>query len=203
MALAETCRGVAVNVTTVLGIDPSTTATGLAVWHLNPTGTVRTTVTTLETDAGDPMELRWHQMATRIWAHIDTGHTVAVMEGAVDRTGRGNTTQVLAELRGVIRYGLWLRGVPYAQPRPTTVKKYAGNGSWGKETMMLAARQQMATAVGWPRTFDEADAMWCMAMGMERIGRSVVARTIRRAEALMVVDWPETWPSQMEGDTPE
>lgn len=192
------------NVTTVLGIDPSLSATGLAVWRRDRAarGGARTTVTALETDTDVPTELRWHQIATRMWSHVDVGHTVAVMEGAIDVAGRGRTTQTLGELRGVLRYGLWLRGVPTVQPRPTTVKKYAGNGSWGKETMQVAARSQMATAVGWPRTYDEADAMWCLAMGMHKLGHPVVDPTVRRAEALMVPDWPDTWPSEVEGETP-
>lgn len=197
---ADAIRAVVpVTITTVLGIDPSKSATGLAVWRSD--GYV--CLTTLETDTGVADEQRWHQIATRIWSHIiPDGHTYAVMEGAIDVKGRGNTTQALGELRGVLRYGLWLRGVPYIQPRPTTVKKYAGNGGWGKETMLVAARSQLATPVQYARTFDEADALWCLALGMHAAGRPLVDPTQRRVETIMSLDWPMVWPSKLEGDTP-
>lgn len=186
---------------TFLGIDPSTSATGLAVWRTDGT-TAHTTVTHLETSADTRTELRWHQITTRIWPHIVPGETYAVMEGPIDRPGRGQTTQVLGELRGVIRYGLFLRGVPYIQPKPSTVKAFAGNGSWGKETMLVAARSQMATSLAYARTFDEADALWCLAMGMYRWGRPPVDRTLKRSGHINALDWPRAWPSLMEGDTP-
>lgn len=198
-----TAGGVA-PMTVVLGIDPSLSATGLAVWRDDPAAHqgVHTTVTTLETSPDDPAELRWHQILTRIWPHIVPGQTCAVIEGPVDRPGRGATTQALAELRGPLRYGLWLRGVPFVQPRPTTVKGFAGNGSWGKETMLVAARSQLSTPVGYPRTFDEADALWCLAMGLYRAGHHVVDRTIKRDAHVEGVDWPMSWPSKMKGEHP-
>lgn len=188
-------------VVTVLGIDPSMSATGLAVWRDDGVS-IHTHVVTLETAAGIPTEQRWHQIACRIWPHI-VGTTAAVMEGAIDVKGRGQTTQHLAELRGVIRYGLWLRGVAYVQPRPTTVKKYAGNGGWGKETMQVAARSQLATPLGWASTFDEADALWCLALGLHKLGRPVVDPTPRRVETIMSITWPTSWPrTTTKGNTP-
>lgn len=185
--------------TTIIGIDPSMSATGLAVWHDGGT-TITVTVGTLETATDLPAEQRWHQIAARIWPHVEIGNTAVVMEGAIDVAGRGRTTQTLGELRGVLRYGLWLRGVPYIQPRPTTVKKYAGNGGWGKETMQVAARTQLATTLAWAKTFDEADALWCLALGLHKTGRPVVDPTPRRVETVMSITWP-AWP-QMKG-TPE
>lgn len=179
-------RGVCTMTTrTVIGLDLSLSRTGVAVWR---NGLV--VLRSFETSPDTMDTVRWHQIAVRIWPFITAKDTHAVIEGPVDIKGRGNTTQTLAELRGVIKYGLMLRGVPYVEPRPTTVKKYAGNGSWGKETMLEQARAQMATECSvWPANYDEADALWCMAMGCHRDGHPLVKATMRRNEAVAA-----TWP---------
>jgi Holliday junction resolvasome RuvABC endonuclease subunit len=83
----------------------------------------------------------------------------------------GRSTVSLAELGGIVRYGLWCEGIIYIDVPPSTLKKYAtGKGNADKGAMLVAAVKRL----GYEGTDNnEADARWLHAVGMALMGKPV------------------------------
>jgi len=194
--------------TAIMGLDLSLSATGLATWYsADHDRTPR--VATIRTPADWPDEGRWEKIAGTVWRTIaengpDPFRTLIVVEGRINIRGRaelvggkaritgarGDTTLDLAELRGVIRYGLWRRGVPVAVVHPATLKRFAtGNGAANKETMVLAAERRLG-AVCPISNNNEADALWLLSMALHHHGRPLCPMPAKNVEALASVTWP-------------
>lgn len=139
----------------VVGIDPSLTATGIA--------TVAA-VTTINTGRKRGME-RLAYIENVVFASVLPGELV-VIEGYSH--GSQHNSHAMGELGGVIRLDLWKRGVRYIDVAPLRLKKYAtGKGLADKTAVVVAARDRL----GYDGTNDnEADALWLRAIGMDLIG---------------------------------
>ena len=69
---------------TVIGIDASLTATGVAVWRDG-----RVFLDTIRTSPETPLPVRWRQITSRIWPCITT-NTVAAREGVFKERLKGD-----------------------------------------------------------------------------------------------------------------
>jgi Holliday junction resolvasome RuvABC endonuclease subunit len=179
-----------------LAVDPSLTATGLAV--TGPTGPVW--VTTITTKPQPVPAARHRAILRPIFAVADQyrGNCHAIVEGRIlprantgeTGTGRASTALDLAELRGVLLYGLYVRGVPVAQPHPAHLKKYAtGRHNASKEDMRVAADRHLRGLHECANN-NEADALWLLVMLLHRHGKPVIDRTVLQAATLDKVEWP-------------
>lgn len=169
--------------TTIIGVDPSMAATGLAVWRNE-----RAYCDTLTTSPRAGTVIRWREILQRVWSQVD-GPTVMVVETLpVGHTGVSNLLIERAGLLALLQYGASSRDIPFALVNPTTLKMYAtGKGNASKADMLAAARDDRADV----RNDNEADAYWCATMALDhyRYGRTL--RSIpRQAEALRRVEWP-------------
>jgi crossover junction endodeoxyribonuclease RuvC len=146
----------------VLGIDPSLTATGVAL----PDGTVATVAVKLSKGG----RLKHVRESDRLIAIRDR---VACLLDDVDLVvvegysyGSGFQAHQLGELGGVLRVLLTEAGVAWVEVAPTRVKRYAtGKGNAGKADMLLAAQcAGVATT-----DHNAADAWWLRAVGVHAL----------------------------------
>lgn len=170
---------------TVVGVDPSMTATGVAVLR---NGSEYSYTVTSSPDEDDT--LRWNRVTAKVFAEFDT-RTVVVIEdlpkGPIKATGKFIER---AGLLALLRYGASRRGFPVALVNPTTLKKFAtGNGGAGKPDMMRAARLLLDAR---PSNDNEGDAVWCRTMACLRYQIPCTVRdlTTTQLDAIDVVKWP-------------
>ena len=135
-----------------LGLDLSLTRSGIALGSTELIERCSHAATTPE--FGEPMA-RIHF----IWSEIDVmlrrgvPDIVVIEDYAWSRTTNGPT---LGELGGVVRYQLWLRGIPWLTAPSTTIKKFAtGSGRASKDEMVAAALPYWSDI----SCHDEADAV--------------------------------------------
>lgn len=161
----------------VVGIDPSLTATGLAL----PDGGL--TVVGGAADLGDERLVVIH----RAVADACTRHrpVLAVIEDLPKHAhGAGLTGMV----QGVVRLALRQAGVPYARMVAATLKKYAtGDGGAVKPDMRMALYKR--TGID-ERNEDKVDAWWLRHAGLDWLGRPVVELPKQQRAALTRVTWP-------------
>lgn len=159
----------------VLGVDPSLTATGIAM----PTGEVFTITTRLRGMA------RLDHIAGVV-VKAATGADVVAIEGYA--FGHARQAAHLGELGGTIRLDLWRTGVTYVDVPPLTVKKYAtGKGNAGKDEVLAAAIRRLGYT---GHSNDEADALWLRAVTADAYGAPVVTVPAAHRAALDKVGWP-------------
>jgi Holliday junction resolvasome RuvABC endonuclease subunit len=183
-------------VTTVIGIDPSLSALGLAVWQSGrplQLLTVREPAWSTACPAHVLPE-RCDRISRRVTGWVEaTGPTLAVIEGIIkpsEEQARGMSTLDIARLRGVIECDLFRVGVPIVRIHPSTLKAYAVKGGATKAQMLAAARAVLGAR--YPVANDnEADAFWLFAMAAHQYGRRVVPATPQRLRSLRTVTgWP-------------
>ena len=183
--------------TTVVAIDPSLTGTGLCTWRDG-----RFYLDTIHTTPNIPAPERHHRIVMRVLgmapdlavieARIDIAPRAEIVNGKAKVTAgqRGNSTLDLAELRGVIMYGLWSRKVPVAVVHPATLKAYAtGNGGANKQAMLTAARGRLGEHF-FVRTDDEADAAFLLAAALDHYGAPLWRPPAKQRAALDRITWP-------------
>ncbi|MBM0256362.1 crossover junction endodeoxyribonuclease RuvC [Micromonospora sp. 4G55] len=177
-------------VTTVLGIDASLTATGIAAWRDGrlSTATIRTTP-----EMGDHRTRR-HHIAAQIAPYV-TRNTLAVKEAVPLYKGKGarDNALELSALGGVIEDALLMRWVRIVIVQPTQVKQFAtGSGAADKDQMVAAAREQIGVHVA---NDNEADALWLAAMGLHRYGRPLDPHRLPAMRARLLAKLAEQWPT--------
>lgn len=179
---------------TVIGVDPSLSRTGVAVWRDGAVSTL--SIPTTRQDG--PRVVRERIICGRIMPLIGgLGRTVAIVEAVhMSRLQRGRTALDLAGLHDVIVYGLHARGVTVGVASPQCAKVIAtGNGAASKARMLEAAEQQFAITVA---NTDEADAAWLMAAGVVAGGGQVRGWPTlfdqARADTLKKIDWIGSYP---------
>lgn len=171
----------------VLGIDPSLTATGVAL----PDGSV--TTIRIKVPKGGAKHVREtdrlivvRDRVSALLADVD----LVVVEGY--SYGSGFQAHQLGELGGVLRVLLTETGVTWVEVAPTRVKRYAtGKGNANKDAMLQAAR------FAGVNTGDHncADAWWLRAVGVHAATRMPVpdvAQTPDRAAIAAEVEIPPT-----------
>lgn len=159
-------------VTTVIGIDPSLSATGIARWRQGRLSTI-----TIPTNDKASFEDRIRTITGHIWPLVTRRTFVVLEEPIAGQNGR--TTMKLAGLHYIIRYGLYARNVDFGTMAATALKSWAtGHGGASKEDMVRLATATFGPgadlAMGsWSPMFDkvdqnshEADALWLMAAGL-------------------------------------
>jgi hypothetical protein len=166
-------------VPSVVGLDLSLTATGLA----NTTGTQRIRCGDLRGCA------RFSWIASAVF---DDGTTQAadlvVIEGPSYGSMSGAGHHEAAGLWWHITYRLEALEVPYAVVPPSTLKKFAaGRGNATKPDMRMALFQRAGLDL---RDDNQVDAWWLRAAGLQALGHPLVELPTAQREALDKVAWP-------------
>jgi crossover junction endodeoxyribonuclease RuvC len=177
-------------VTRVLGVDPSLTATGLAIINDAITGNGHAQTATIRSAPVGPSLTarlaRIDDITGDIEAHA--GADLVVIEGPSLHSRDAGTWE---------RAGLWWHtirrihayGVPVVEVPPTTVKKFAtGKGNADKVAVSVAMSRL------WPdvdaASDNEWDALALAHIGAQRLGMDVPSRA-HHADALGKIQWPE------------
>lgn len=178
--------------TTVLGLDLSLSATGLAKWH---NGAVR--VYTIRTAPPPHNHNGWAQayrhrlIARELVRHIEPGATVVAKEARLDSIDvPGNSMLDMAAVHAVVDYVLAAQGVPIAHVNLVYPKGYAtGNARASKEDMVAAARMRLGAHVEC-FNHNEADALWLLAMAMQHYGAPLCPADPKQVGKLDRITWP-------------
>jgi Holliday junction resolvasome RuvABC endonuclease subunit len=180
--------------TTIMGIDHSLAATGLAVWRDGRFVAVRTLRTRNmgEDPHGWATAERHRSIVGRIVPFIVPQDTVAGVEGRIRIKGdqKGDADLDLAGVRAVIEYALAARGVPIASILPVRVKAYALKGNATKAEVLQAARARLGALAGPIEDDDQADAAWIATMLVHRYVGAIVRTTARQAALIGRQAWP-------------
>jgi len=175
-------------VTTIIGVDPSITSTGLVTWRNG-----RIFVATVATHPAAVMAQRHHDIAMRIltMAERNRANTLVVMEGRIKPGDDAvNTALDLAELRGVINHALHVQGIARVDVHPMTLKVFAtGNGRALKSDMTVAARNRLGQHLHVTND-DEADAAFLLAMALHHYRLPLCTTTDKQAMAAERAPWP-------------
>jgi crossover junction endodeoxyribonuclease RuvC len=179
--------------TTIIGVDPSLSATGLARWHDG-----HIVVTTVSTPVGELSAARHHTIVMRILGMRGTNTikpaTLVVIESPILPRGEDvKNRQVpldLFALRAVIYHGLYSYGIPWVEVHPSTLKLYAtGNGRASKADMLTAARGRLGKHL-FAADHNEADAAWLMAMGVGQYVEPLCPLPQTNRKAMATPKWP-------------
>jgi len=168
--------------TTVIGIDPSYSCTGVAVWV---DGDVRTF--SVRTSPTLPRVQRQHAIASDVVACLDpTEPTVCVIEG-VYQSGFGRVSLDLAGLHDVLVYEFVRYGARVGVVAAKSAKLFAtGDGAADKKAMLLAAKLLLGRQVS---NHNEADALWFMTMGVYWMGHAQPLNMDVRNDAVSKIKW--------------
>jgi len=166
------------NKPTVLGVDLSLTATGIAL-PAGGTTTVRT-----RTEDGD------HRLNQIINEVIDAlaGSRSTLLVVIEDLPIHARSAGITGMVHGAVRAALNDEQFPYALVPPATLKKYAtGRGNATKPDMRMALYRRAGIDL---RDDNQADAWWLRAMGLDHLGHPPVDLPKAQREALAKVYWP-------------
>jgi Holliday junction resolvasome RuvABC endonuclease subunit len=169
---------------TVLGLDLSLTATGVAG---NAGGGWATVIK-------PPAKLRGHERMAYIRGQILDLHLPGVDLVAIEGPSYGSQAgqaghHERAGLFWLVTHYLWAEGRPFAVIPPATVKKYAtGRGNAGKDDIMREVARRFPWFGG---DNNAADATVLAAAAAEHLGVPMVLMPADRRAALAAVDWPE------------
>lgn len=166
----------------ILALDLSLSSTGWArhSWKQISSGVIQGTGTGME---------RFAKIQDGLSPLLSAADLV-VLEG-YSFASRGRAIISLGELGGVVRYRLHLKGIPYVEVPPSCRAKYAtGKGNAGKDAVLAEAIRRLDYG---GHSHDEADALWLLAMTLDRYGihRSNVPKSHRAG--LEKVPWPATF----------
>lgn len=169
--------------TTVLGLDLSLTATGVA--------DIDGTPSTLTSSLTGPARL--HDLRNQVdrLTHTQTTCRVSLVaiEGYAMGSARQSHSYAIGELGGVIRHRLWMHNLPFVEVPPALVKKYAtGKGNAPKDLVLVEAVKRLGYEGS---SKDEADALWLRALVLDALGEPVVTVPAAHREALAKVQIPE------------
>lgn len=178
--------------TRILGIDPSLTATGLALIDTEDRIVPDTWVITSKGKTSDTLAQRQSRLD-----RIAHGVTVLDADLAVIETPAHNQTtghhHDRSGLWWLIVGGLLARDIPVVEVATTTVKKYAtGKGNAPKDAVLLAVARRFPH-VDIPDN-NAADALVLAALGYDHLtGQPLVDLPQANRYALDAVAWPPTW----------
>jgi Holliday junction resolvasome RuvABC endonuclease subunit len=160
----------------VIGVDPSITATGIALSD----GSLVTVGG--KADRGDERLL---DIAIGV-ATAATRADLVVME---DLPTHAHGAGITGMVQGVIRLMCLRASVPYALIPPATLKKYAtGKGNATKADMRMELYRRTGQDV---RDDNQADAAWLRFAGLEHLGQRAVQLPALSVRALDAVAWPD------------
>ena len=171
---------------TVIGLDLSLTATGIAG---NTTGTHPTPWATV---LKPPPRLRGHErlhhLATAITART-THADIVIVEGPSYGSQAGQSGHhERAGLWWHITHQLWQAGTPIAVVPPACLKRYAtGKGNASKDLVLTEVARRFAWC---PGDNNAADAAALAAMGADHYGHALAVMPAANRKGLDAVDWP-------------
>lgn len=140
----------------VLALDLSLTSTG---WAHTDGG-----IGTIEVD-GSGVE-RLDAILGRI-IELSVGADLVLVEGYSMGSRKTSHAHALGELGGLVRWSLWVRGIPYVEVPPSCLKKLAtGKGNAKKEAVLAEAIRRLGYA---GCSTDEADALWLLTAAQVRL----------------------------------
>lgn len=170
----------------VVGIDPSLTATGYA----DKRGAA--TIRTLAKGEGVTDLGRMQTICSQVMRRVrEVEPLLVVIEGLAfaSRTGKPSER---AGLHWMLRDLMQRDGLPVAVVPPASLKKYAcGRGNAQKE-FLLQAHEYEHPGVEVAND-NECDAVWLMAMGLAWLNEPIDPQFEWRAPLLDGVDWPEPY----------
>lgn len=166
---------------TVIGLDLSLTATGIAY-----IGGGTETVKTRSAD-GDRRLLRIAQLIRLV---IQTERPdLAVVE---DLPKHAMAAGITGMVHGAVRAVLLEEGVPYALVSPATLKAFAtGKGNGDKTGMTMAAYKRAGREFPGDTGGNECDAWWLRAAGLDWLGAPEIALPQAQRDRLAKAKWPE------------
>lgn len=161
----------------VLGLDLSLSASGVAYAN----GHV-TTIT--NEDDLNGMDRIAHIVDT-ISRAVVAATELVMIEAPVFYPGHMSGARDIAQLNAIMRWDLWVAGVPYMDVKPSTVKKYAtGNGNAKKLAVLRSAEKRLGYDGD---SYDEADALWLRAVGWAILGVPLLDLPPSHTDALKVL----------------
>lgn len=159
----------------VIGVDPSITATGVALSD----GSLIT--------VGGKAE-RGDERLLDIACMIGTACTQADLVVIEDLPTHAHGAGITGMVQGVIRLMCLRAGVPYATVVAATLKKYAtGSGAANKADMRMALYKRAGFDV---HDDNQVDAWWLRAAGLERLGFPEVEMPSAQVKVLEKAAWP-------------
>lgn len=170
----------------VLGIDPSLTATGIAL----PDGTLRTIKYPKAVVKDMRLQHLYNELDAAIKAHEVTH---AIIEDLPKHAqGAGLTGMV----QGVLRLAMLNNNIPYTTVAPASVKKLAtGKGNATKPDMRVAFLQRTGAD---NRDDNQVDAYWLRQMVLQHLGLAEFSLPKTHTDALLKVVWHEGFPAKAE-----
>lgn len=168
---------------TVIGIDPSMTATGLAYADGSTA-----TVTFSKATTGDARlaHIAMHVKETSILPMTGRSVDLAVIE---DLPTHAHGAGITGMVQGVVRFQLIRDGIAYLTVPAATLKKFAtGSGNAGKPDMRMELYKRTGLDL---RDDNQVDAWWLRALGHELLGQPVVALPKTHTDALGKLTLPE------------
>lgn len=167
---------------TVLGLDLSLTATGVAGNAGHGWADV----------IKPPAHLRGHQRLAHIQAEITDLYLTRVDLVVVEGPSYGSVTGSFHERAGLwwlITHHLWARGTPVAVMPPASLKKWAtGKGNASKDLVLLETVRRYPWFQG---DNNAADALCLAAAGAHQLGVPMATLPATHTAALAAVQWPE------------
>lgn len=162
---------------TVIGLDLSLTATGIAYAD----GTTRTIKT--RTADGDRRLL---QIVAAVVEAASQGVELAVIE---DLPTHAHSAGITGMVHGAVRAALIAQGLPYVLVPAATLKAFAtGKGNADKTAMALAAFKRAETEFADDNC---CDAWWLRAAGLDWLGTPLFPLPEAQRVRLAKVRWPE------------
>jgi len=168
---------------TVIGIDPSLTGTGLA-WANGETWTAASS----SYQGDDRLDYIYRAVHTVCEQSNQVGQpiTLAVVE---DLPKHAHGAGLTGMAQGVIRLALKQTLVPYILIPAATLKKFAtGNGNAGKPDMRMELYKRTGLDL---KDDNQVDAWWLRALGHELLGDPIVSLPKAHTDALGKLALPE------------
>lgn len=143
----------------IMGIDPGLSSTGLAIIGQKNGDAI--SLLTIETAKREPMIERILAIVNSINGEIvNNPIEFAVIEMPFNTKGHGKKN---IELVGVIKYQLFMIGIPFLEIGQSTLKKFAvGKGKAEKGELMLRLFKEFGIEA---KNNDESDACWLAILG--------------------------------------
>lgn len=162
---------------TVIGLDLSLTATGIA-YADGTTSTVKT-----RTVDGDRRLLH---IVEAVGEAIELGARLAIIE---DLPTHAKAAGITGMVHGAVRLALIEQGVPYVLVPAATLKAYAtGKGNVDKTAMAIAALKRGNIEFA---DDNQCDAWWLRAAGLDRLGMPLFPLPEAQRVRLDKVRWPD------------
>lgn len=164
----------------VLGIDPSLTATGLAL----PDGSTKTIKYTPRSLMGDiRLKVIYEELLREIEIHSVTH---AIIE---DLPAHAKSAGITGKAQGVVRLACLMSNVPFVTVVPSSVKKFAtGKGTADKPDM----RMELYKRTGVDQKDDnQVDAFWMREMVLNYFGLGSIDLPKANLEGLTKIQWTE------------